>query len=220
VNPDASVALIVDPASGSHDRCVSFGGGPHERGLVAPLLRVGIGAAGKQRLDGFEIPMSGSLSPRRAVERRRRRLPLGSRSKRRNRSPRKPQAPNGLKRLTRSESIRTKNARRHAVGTGLHRDSAEAWVSLGRTCPVHEEAEAALDVYFKQCSITVTCRDLAMMAATLSNLGRHPVSGRSAYSPTHVTDMLSIMFTCGMYDYSGQWAYRVGVPATSGSAAE
>src|SRR4030095_5506647 len=54
------------------------------------------------------------------------------------------------------------------------------------------EAEHALDVYFRQCAIVVTCRDLAMMAATLSNMGRHPVTGRSAYSITHVKDMLSI----------------------------
>jgi glutaminase len=96
-----------------------------------------------------------------------------------------------------------------------HRNRAIAHLLLNFG-QVHAEAEAALDVYFKQCSILVTCRDLAMMAATLSNMGRHPVSGRSAYSTTHVKDMLSIMFTCGMYDYSGQWAYRVGVPAKSG----
>jgi len=96
-----------------------------------------------------------------------------------------------------------------------HRNRAIAHLLLNFGL-VHAEAEAALDVYFKQCAITVTCRDLAMMAATLSNMGRHPVSGRSAYSITHVKDMLSIMFTCGMYDYSGQWAYRVGVPAKSG----
>jgi glutaminase len=96
-----------------------------------------------------------------------------------------------------------------------HRNRAIAHLLLNFGL-VHEEAEAALDVYFKQCSILVSCRDLAMMAATLSNMGRHPVTGRSAYSITHVKDMLSIMFTCGMYDYSGQWAYRVGVPAKSG----
>ncbi len=96
-----------------------------------------------------------------------------------------------------------------------HRNRAIAHLLLNFGL-VHEEAEAALDVYFKQCSILVSCRDLAMMAATLSNMGRHPVSGRSALSITHVKDMLSIMFTCGMYDYSGQWAYRVGVPAKSG----
>jgi glutaminase len=55
-----------------------------------------------------------------------------------------------------------------------------------------------LDVYFKQCSILVTCRDLAMMAATLSNIGRQPITGRSAYTITHVKNMLSIMFTCGI----------------------
>ena len=96
-----------------------------------------------------------------------------------------------------------------------HRNRAIAHLLLNVGL-VHEEAEAALDVYFKQCSILVTCRDLAMMAATLSNMGRHPLTGCSAYSITHVKDMLSIMFTCGMYDYSGQWAYRVGVPAKSG----
>jgi glutaminase len=96
-----------------------------------------------------------------------------------------------------------------------HRNRAIAHLLLNFGL-VHEEAEAALDVYFKQCSILVSCRDLAMMAATLSNMGRNPATGRSAYSITHVKDMLSIMFTCGMYDYSGQWAYRVGVPAKSG----
>src|SRR5262245_55750192 len=83
---------------------------------------------------------------------------------------------------------------------------------------VHDEAEAALDLYFRQCSILVTCRDLAMMAATLSNMGCNPVTGESVFSVTSVKDVLSVMFTCGMYDYSGQWAYRVGVPAKSGVA--
>ena len=96
-----------------------------------------------------------------------------------------------------------------------HRNRAIAHLLLNFGV-VHAEAEAALDVYFKQCSILVTCRDLAMMAATLANMGRHPVTGRHALSTRYVKDVLSIMFTCGMYDYSGQWAYRVGVPAKSG----
>jgi glutaminase len=81
---------------------------------------------------------------------------------------------------------------------------------------VSDDAEAALDLYFQQCSILVTTRDLAMMAATLSNMGCNPVTGHPTLNVGSVKDVLSVMFTCGMYDYSGQWAYRVGVPAKSG----
>ena len=83
---------------------------------------------------------------------------------------------------------------------------------------VHDEVEGALDLYFKQCAILVTCRDLAMMSATLSNMGCHPITGKTALGMSCVKDVLSVMFTCGMYDYSGQWAYRVGIPAKSGVA--
>ncbi len=96
-----------------------------------------------------------------------------------------------------------------------HRNRAIAHLLLNFGI-VHEQAEAALNVYFKQCAILVTCRDLAMMAATLSNMGSHPITGRSTFTVRYVKDILSIMFTCGMYDYSGHWAYRVGVPAKSG----
>lgn len=98
-----------------------------------------------------------------------------------------------------------------------HRNRAIAHLLLNFGV-VHEEAEAALDLYFQQCSILVTCRDLAMMGATLSNMGCHPLTGRPALSIAAVKDVLSVMFTCGMYDYSGQWVHRVGVPAKSGVA--
>jgi glutaminase len=96
-----------------------------------------------------------------------------------------------------------------------HRNRAIAHLLLNFGL-VHEEAEAALDLYFKQCSILVTCRDLAVMSATLANMGCNPITGKVVFDTRCVKDMLSIMFTCGMYDYSGQWAYRVGVPAKSG----
>ncbi len=96
-----------------------------------------------------------------------------------------------------------------------HRNRAIAHLLLNFGV-VHEQAEAALDLYFQQCSILVTCRDLAMMAATLSNMGLHPVTGEMVLSVNSIRDVLSVMFTCGMYDYSGQWAFRVGVPAKSG----
>ncbi len=98
-----------------------------------------------------------------------------------------------------------------------HRNRAIAHLLLNFGI-VYEEAEAALDLYFKQCSILVTCRDLAMMAATLANMGCHPLTGKTGLGVNCVKDVLSVMFTCGMYDYSGQWAYRVGVPAKSGVA--
>ena len=96
-----------------------------------------------------------------------------------------------------------------------HRNRAIAHLLLNFGM-VPGEAESALDVYFRQCAITVTSRDLAVMAATLSNMGRNPLTGDTAFELATVKDVLSIMFTCGMYDYSGQWAYRVGMPAKSG----
>ena len=81
---------------------------------------------------------------------------------------------------------------------------------------IDERIEEALDLYFKQCSILVTCRDLAMMAATLANGGVNPLTGERAVAVEYVRDILSVMYTCGMYDFAGEWAYSVGLPAKSG----
>jgi glutaminase len=76
--------------------------------------------------------------------------------------------------------------------------------------------EPALDLYFRQCSILVTASDLARMGATLANIGENPFTGESVFDVAAVRDTLSVMFTCGMYDYSGSWALDVGIPAKSG----
>ncbi|MGG6296226.1 glutaminase A [Leptolyngbya sp. AN02str] len=81
---------------------------------------------------------------------------------------------------------------------------------------VSDRIEEMLDLYFQQCSILVTARDLAMMAATLANGGVNPVTGKRAIDQRYVQDVISVMLTCGMYDYSGEWIYRVGLPAKSG----
>ncbi|WP_008314369.1 glutaminase A [Leptolyngbya sp. PCC 6406] len=81
---------------------------------------------------------------------------------------------------------------------------------------VGEKLEETLDLYFQQCSILVNARDLAMMAATLANGGVNPCTGDRALDERYVQDVISVMLTCGMYDYSGEWAYRVGMPAKSG----
>ena len=76
--------------------------------------------------------------------------------------------------------------------------------------------EPALDLYFRQCSILVTAADLARMGATLANIGDNPITGEQVFGLQAVRDTLSVMFTCGMYDYSGHWVLDVGIPAKSG----
>lgn len=73
-----------------------------------------------------------------------------------------------------------------------------------------------VDVYFRQCSVLVDCRDLALMAATLANQGVNPLTGVRAIRREHVESVLSVMASCGMYDSSGAWIYDVGMPAKSG----
>src|SRR5450631_1358593 len=73
-----------------------------------------------------------------------------------------------------------------------------------------------LDVYFKQCSILVTARDLAVMAATLAYRGINLFTIKQVVSPYAIARTLSVMTSSGMYDYSGEWVYRVGIPAKSG----
>ena len=81
---------------------------------------------------------------------------------------------------------------------------------------VQGDVGAVLDVYFRQCSVLVTARDLAIMAATLANNGVNPVTGEQVMKPYTVARTLSIMTSSGMYDYAGEWVYRVGMPAKSG----
>jgi len=74
------------------------------------------------------------------------------------------------------------------------------------------------EMYFQQCSIAVNCRDLGVMAATLANGGVNPLTGRQALRGEYVESVLSVMGTCGMYDYAGEWLYHIGIPAKSGVA--
>jgi glutaminase len=81
---------------------------------------------------------------------------------------------------------------------------------------IPSDPEVGLDAYFRQCSINVTCRDLAMMAATLANNGTNPITGKRAVLGEYVGNVLGVMASCGMYDFAGTWIYRVGLPAKSG----
>lgn len=92
---------------------------------------------------------------------------------------------------------------------------AIAYLMVSEGC-IDGAVEDTVELYAHQCSISVDCRDLALMAATLANGGVHPHSGKQLVSQHHVKNILSIMFLSGLYEYSGQWAYRVGIPAKSG----
>ncbi len=81
---------------------------------------------------------------------------------------------------------------------------------------IGDDIDESLDLYFKQCSVLVNTHDLAAMAATLANNGVQPKSQKRVIKEEYVSDILSLMFTCGMYDTAGEWAYTVGLPAKSG----
>ena len=76
----------------------------------------------------------------------------------------------------------------------------------------------SVELYFQQCSVSVTARDLGIMAATLANRGVNPITGKRAIRGEYVESILSVMGSCGMYDYAGEWIYTIGMPAKSGVA--
>jgi glutaminase len=96
-----------------------------------------------------------------------------------------------------------------------HRNRAIAHLMLNFNM-IQDRVEQSLDLYFQQCSVLVNCHDLAVMGATLANGGVNPMTGQRALKAEYVKDVLSVMLSCGMYDSSGEWAYRVGLPAKSG----
>jgi glutaminase len=74
----------------------------------------------------------------------------------------------------------------------------------------------ATDIYTKQCAVGVNTKDLAMMAATLANGGKNPVSGKQVIKADNLPEILAVMATAGLYDDSGKWLYKTGLPAKSG----
>lgn len=74
----------------------------------------------------------------------------------------------------------------------------------------------AVDSYLRACSLNVNALDLSVIAATLANRGVNPKTGKRALQDKYVRDVLSVMLVSGLYDNSGEWMFRVGLPAKSG----
>lgn len=81
---------------------------------------------------------------------------------------------------------------------------------------IEGDCEEHLELYFLLCSLACSCRDLAVFAATLANNGVSPITGEQLIQPRTVKLVRSLMVTCGMYDYSGEFAATVGLPSKSG----
>lgn len=96
-----------------------------------------------------------------------------------------------------------------------HRNRAIAYL-MRNFDMIGPDIEATLDLYFQQCAVMMNCGQLAVMAATLANAGINPMTGVRAISAEYVRDVLSVMYTCGLYDFAGEWACNVGLPAKSG----
>ncbi|MET0217458.1 MAG: glutaminase [Burkholderiales bacterium] len=108
-----------------------------------------------------------------------------------------------------SSSQSSRFPRRSAI---VWRSSCNLPLNVGAA---RQPIEPALDLYFRQCSILVTASDVACMGTTLTNIAENPFTRESVFDVAAVRDTLSVVFTCGMYDYSGSWALDVGIPAKS-----
>lgn len=76
--------------------------------------------------------------------------------------------------------------------------------------------EDVLEVYFNQCGIAMSCRQLAMAGRFLASSGHNPGDAEATVTPERARRILALMVTCGQYDASGQFAFRVGIPSKSG----
>jgi glutaminase len=81
---------------------------------------------------------------------------------------------------------------------------------------IKDNPAQATDIYTEQCSVNTNAKDLAVMAATLANGGKNPVTGKTVMKAENVPEVLSVMATAGLYDDSGKWLYKTGLPGKSG----
>ncbi|MCK8784707.1 glutaminase A [Roseomonas sp. NAR14] len=95
------------------------------------------------------------------------------------------------------------------------RNRGIAWLLRAREF-LEGDPDATVDLYTRACSVAVTTQDLGMMMGTLVRGGVNPATGERVFKTENVPRILSVMATAGLYDSTGSWMFRVGVPAKSG----
>ncbi|XP_070831738.1 glutaminase kidney isoform, mitochondrial isoform X2 [Chaetodon trifascialis] len=124
---------------------------------------------------------------------------------------------NFLKKMAGNEYVGFSNATFQSERESGDRNFAIGYYLKEKKCfPEGTDMTSVLDFYFQLCSIEVTCESASVMAATLANGGICPITGERVLTPEAVRNTLSLMHSCGMYDFSGQFAFHVGLPAKSG----
>ncbi|MBL3592043.1 MAG: glutaminase A [Synergistaceae bacterium] len=119
------------------------------------------------------------------------------------------------RRLTANGTLAVNESIYRSEKTTSDRNRALAYF-MKSTAILKGDVEDVLDSYFRQCSIEAAVGDLAVMGATLASGGINPVSGERVLSTRVCRVIRALMATCGMYDGSGEFAIRVGIPAKSG----
>ncbi|XP_052773285.1 glutaminase kidney isoform, mitochondrial-like [Mya arenaria] len=124
-----------------------------------------------------------------------------------------------LKRLAGQEHISFNNSVYLSERATADRNFALGYYMRENKCfPPEADLVETLEFYFQLCSIETTAQSGAVIAATLANGGICPTTGDKVLTSDAVRNTLSLMHSCGMYDYSGQFAFNVGLPAKSGVA--
>ncbi|MBR2930128.1 MAG: glutaminase A [Clostridia bacterium] len=120
-----------------------------------------------------------------------------------------------VKRLSKNQSITVDEAVFRSERETGNKNRALAYM-LKAYGMIDCDVEDMLEVYFKACSISVSCKDIANIALVLAHRGRDPESGEELIPAEYSRYVTAILAICGMYDGSGEFALRVGIPAKSG----
>lgn len=104
------------------------------------------------------------------------------------------------------------------------KDSASRNIALSylmeenESFPENTNIQNTLDLYFQACSMTMTTKTMARFAAVMANNGLDLHTGERKINASVLKEVLCVMYSSGMYDYSGRWSADIGIPAKSGVA--